>query len=497
MKTLFSFTTLFLLLVSSLAQNITLQTCLEIAGITAIGPSNATFATEAQAWQLRIKTDPAVIAYPESRDQVAATLACGREADIKMSAMSGGHSFAAFGFGDDGNLIINMSSFVDMHYNTTTELFTFGSGVRVGPGETYLWETAGRHFPHVRHAHPGLAGSMIGGGFGTTSRLWGAPMDNLVGIEYMLYNGTIVVATADTNPDLFWAAKGAGSSFGVMLSLTTKTHKPIYDTAINFTISFGKVDTATAAQAYLSAQQYVLSGAAPDEIAIRCNLPPASASDSWSWAGYYYGDAGNFTKVIAPLMATLPKTATIKATTTDFWTLELWIQPGLDAVNGGTSPPRSFYIQSLTTKTDKPLTLKLFTSLLTNIGKFNRTDLTRSGYLDLWGGSFSATLDPSSSSYSTAKNLWLIRLDGNTNPAGHPFPGDGVAYMKGLMTGFEKDLVAAGVALRGFANYRDTDLTEAEWSQRLYGAGYERLKTIKRSFDPEGYFTSNAQSIPI
>lgn len=135
----------------------------------------------------------------------------------------------------------------------------------------------------------------------------------------MLYNGTIVNANAIEHPDLFWAAKGAGSSYGVMLSLTIKTHKPAFDTAMNFTIDFGAVDTATAAQAYLSAQEYVLSGAAPDEIALRCNLPPGNINSSLLWTGYFYGDEKNFTNVIAPLMASLPKTASLTSNTTDFW----------------------------------------------------------------------------------------------------------------------------------------------------------------------------------
>lgn len=184
LNNIFSLTTLLLLPASALAQTITpLETCLESKGIPTMGPSNASFAMEAQAWQLRIKTNPAVIAKPESRDQVADTLTCGRDAKVKMSAMAAGHSFAALGLGNDGNLVINMSSFGNMSYDTKTEMLTVGSGVRIGPAAKYLWDTAKRHTPHVRHARPGLAGSMIGGGFGTTSRLWGAPMDNLVEIE--------------------------------------------------------------------------------------------------------------------------------------------------------------------------------------------------------------------------------------------------------------------------------------------------------------------------
>lgn len=69
--------------------------------------------------------------------------------------------------------------------------------------------------------------------------------------------------------------------------------------------------------------------------------------------------------------------------------------------------------------------------------------------------------------------------------------------MKGLMTPFESDLQTAKVPLKGFANYRDTQLAEEDWSARLYGKNIVGLKYIKAIVDPEGYFTSNAQSIPV
>lgn len=66
------------------------------------------------------------------------------------------------------------------------------------------------------------------------------------------------------------------------------------------------------------------------------------------------------------------------------------------------------------------------------------------------------------------------------------------------MLPFEQQLTAEGIPLRGFANYRDTALTEAEWTERLYGAdNFTKLTRIKACTDPEGLFTSNAQSIPL
>lgn len=477
------------------AQDSGLQLCLQTAGVPVIGPSNATFAFNSQAWSARIKTKPAVITIPESRDQVAAALACGREAKVKMSALCGNHSFAGFGFGNDGNLVIDMASFQDMNYDPLTELFTYGGGVRVGPGVTYLWNTAGRHIPHVRHARPGLAGSSIGAGFGSTSRLFGTPMDNIVSVEYMLSNGTIVEASADSNPDLLWAAKGAGSSFGILLSLTTKTYAPLFDTAMNFTLTFSEVSVPIAAAAYMSVQDYVLSGKAPDEIAIRCGLP-SSGFKKMSWPGFYYGDPSTFASAIAPLLATLPNTTVLTQSTFPFFTSEGFVAAGLTLPAGGSSPARSFYTQALTTTADDPFTLPLLTTLLTSLQSFNRSDLATSGFLDLWGGVVRDISD-SDSAHAHGNNLWLVRLDGNTSPATAPFPADGVEYMKNLMVPFEKALVEAEIPLRGFANYRDTALVVEEWSQRLYGDNWEKLLEVKREYDPEGWFTSNSQSIPV
>lgn len=62
---------------------------------------------------------------------------------------------------------------------------------------------------------------------------------------------------------------------------------------------------------------------------------------------------------------------------------------------------------------------------------------------------------------------------------------------------FEEQLTREGVPLRGFVNYRDTELTVEEWSSRLYAENWTGMLEIKREYDPEGIFTANSQSIPV
>lgn len=472
-----------------------LQSCLTSSGVSAISSSNASYAVEAQAWQLRFKPNPAVIVYPTTTDQVAAALKCGRDFRVKVSAMAAGHSMAALGFGFDGNLVINMASFNEITYDAATTHLKIGSGVRVGPALNKLWTTQARTFPHVRHGRVGATGSMIGSGYGTVSRFLGTPMDSLVSVEYMLYNGTIV--KADKGSDLFWAAAGAGSSFGVILSITTRTYALEFPTAIQYELAVGTGKSADASanlavgvQALLAAQTFALT-TAPNTFSLRWSITAHTAT------GQYYGNPSTFDAMVRqPLLALMPKgvNVTITSAESDFWQVEKDTTPGIDLPDGGVSPGRAFYIQALTPTADKPLTeLQATTLLNATINTFNRADLARSGFLDLWGGVSSKVKD-SDTSYAHGNNLWLIRLDGNGK--NNIFPADGVTYFKNLMTPFENSLKKSA-KLRGFANYRDTALSQAEWSQRLYGNNWAKLVRIKNAIDPEAIFTSNIQSIPL
>ncbi|KXH35945.1 FAD binding domain-containing protein [Colletotrichum simmondsii] len=483
-------------LVSAQAENkaAALQSCLTTAGVRNVISTDATWADETTGFQKRIKVDPAAISFPENKDQVALSLDCARNASTSASPLGAAHSFQAYGFGNPGSLVISMAAFNSVSFDAATNRLTYGGGTHVGPVLKYLWDNHGRHFPHVRGAHVGLAGSSIGGGYGSSSRHLGTPMDNLESVEYMLYNGTIVNAARGS--DLFWAAQGAGASYGVLLSVTTNTHKPLFDTAVNFTISGGQLDSTAAAKAVIAIQDYSLSKDCPDELALRWSLsgPP------YTGTGYFYGNPADFDTVIAPLVTALKaigSNATVAKTELPFWDMEVAVAgAGMNQPNGGTLGGRSFYTQALTITTDHPLTEAQAKTLYesTTIA-FNRTDLRKSGFLDLWGG-VSREIADADTAYAHGKNLWLIRWEANSVDA-TSYPADGTTYMKGLIKPFEDALVAGGAALRGFVNYADTELSEAEWSSRLYGSNFDRLKQLKTVYDPEGVFVNHKQAIPL
>ncbi|OTA57985.1 Glucooligosaccharide oxidase [Hypoxylon sp. EC38] len=71
----------------------------------------------------------------------------------------------------------------------------------------------------------GLLGPGLGGGHGRWQGYYGLVSDNFIKLNVVLANGTAVTASNDTNPDLFWAMKGAGHNFGIVTSFEMK----IYD----------------------------------------------------------------------------------------------------------------------------------------------------------------------------------------------------------------------------------------------------------------------------
>lgn len=70
----------------------------------------------------------------------------------------------------------------------------------------------------------GVGGYLIGGGLSFLSSQYGWASNNLVAVEMVLPNGTIIEASNSTNPDLFAAIKGGGNSFGIVTAFTVQAY---------------------------------------------------------------------------------------------------------------------------------------------------------------------------------------------------------------------------------------------------------------------------------
>lgn len=73
--------------------------------------------------------------------------------------------------------------------------------------------------------HTGIGGLTLGGGYGWLSSAYGLVIDNLLEVELVLADGSILKASETVNPDLFWAIRGAGACFGVATSFVYRAHE--------------------------------------------------------------------------------------------------------------------------------------------------------------------------------------------------------------------------------------------------------------------------------
>lgn len=145
----------------------------------------------------------------------------------------------------------------------------------------------------------GLGGHATLGGFGLDSRMWGLTLDRVVALSAVLANGTAVRATSSSHPDLFWALRGAASSFAVVTNFEFLTlSAPSVN--INWSYSYTFATAARATDAFLIAQKF--GQTAPSKLGYGIVCTPGGVV---AVRGVYYGARADFEALIAPLLASL------------------------------------------------------------------------------------------------------------------------------------------------------------------------------------------------
>lgn len=166
---------------------------------------------------------PAVIASCSSADDVSKAVGLARDEGLVVAVRSGGHSVAGKCICDDG-LLIDLSPLKTVDVDAEARTATAGGGVLWGEYDGATQEH-GLHTPGGRVTTTGVGGFTTGGGYGWTSSKYGLTCDNLISAEVVLADGSIVTASEDENPDLFWGLKGAGCNFGVVTRFTYRLYE--------------------------------------------------------------------------------------------------------------------------------------------------------------------------------------------------------------------------------------------------------------------------------
>jgi FAD/FMN-containing dehydrogenase len=180
-------------------------------------PGDPGFDDARRVWNGMISHVPAAIARPTSIDDVVAALALARAERLPVSVRGGGHNVAGLAVGD-GALVVDLSSMSYVVVDPTARRARVGGGARWGDVDAAA-QVHGLATPGGVVSDTGVAGLTLSGGLGWLRRKHGLSCDALRVATVVTADGRVVRASADQHPDLFWALRGGGGNFGVVVEL--------------------------------------------------------------------------------------------------------------------------------------------------------------------------------------------------------------------------------------------------------------------------------------
>jgi FAD/FMN-containing dehydrogenase len=328
-----------------------------------------------------------------------------------------------------------------------------------------------------RLADTGVGGLTLGGGSGWIERKYALTVDSLISAEVVTADGRLVMASADRNPDLFWALKGGGGNFGVVTGFEFALHEvgPLLYGGMMFFPIEAAVDLLKAYRGFMED--------APDEIcggaAILCAPPeefvpaPVRGKPVLAVIACYVGPVDTGERAFAPLREWGPA-------------LELLGPMPYSAVQSliapGNPPGRHHYWKAGLLGELEDEAIETFVARASDVV----SPFTASLMLPLGGAFARVPEDDTPLAYRDAK--WNYHLLGQwADPAEAE---RNVEWTRAFDTAMA-EYAEAGVYVN-FVGDPSKSALEAGFGSE----NYARLVEIKRAYDPDNVFRSNANIAP-
>lgn len=185
-------------------------------------PSSAGYDETRRIWNGMIDRRPSLIARCSGTADVVRSVAFAREHDLLVSVRGGGHNVAGNAVCDDG-LMIDLSEMRSVHVDPRLGRARAAGGATWGnfdaEAQIFGLATTGGLISDT-----GVAGLTLGGGIGWLTPSYGLACDNLVSVDIVTAEGSVVTASEDENGDLLWGLKGGGGNFGIATSFEFRVH---------------------------------------------------------------------------------------------------------------------------------------------------------------------------------------------------------------------------------------------------------------------------------
>jgi FAD/FMN-containing dehydrogenase len=173
-------------------------------------------------WNAMIDRSPDLVVRCAGAADVIRAVRFAADNHLNIAIRGGGHNIAGSAVGD-GGVLIDLSPMKSVRVDPEARRAWVGPGATLGDVDRET-QTFGLAVPTGINSTTGIAGLTLGGGFGWLTRSFGMTIDNLISADVVTAKGELVHASANENPDLFWAIRGGGGNFGVITSFEFRLH---------------------------------------------------------------------------------------------------------------------------------------------------------------------------------------------------------------------------------------------------------------------------------
>jgi FAD/FMN-containing dehydrogenase len=188
-----------------------------LRGVPVIGPGDEGWDAARQAFNTTVDQRPALIATPLNADDVAAVIRYADDVGLQVAPQRTGHNAGPLGdLGDSVLLKTDQLQGVTLDAERLT--------ARAGSGAK--WEKIvprasdiGLAALHGSTPDVSVAGYSLGGGLGWYGRKHGLAANSVTAVELVTADGELRRVDAASEPELFWALRGGGGNFGVVTAL--------------------------------------------------------------------------------------------------------------------------------------------------------------------------------------------------------------------------------------------------------------------------------------
>ena len=438
-------------------------------------PGDSEYDAARKIWNGMIDKHPAVIAQCADVRDVMTAVAFARENGLPASVRGGGHNIAGNALVDDG-VVIDLSLMKHVHVDPLARVARAGGGVTWGEFDRATQEfdlaTTGGLISTT-----GIGGFTLGGGMGWLERKHGLTCDSLIAADVVTADSRFLRASADENPDLFWALRGGGGNFGVVTEFTYKVH-PVGPTILGGMLVWPLSEAKRLLQFY---REYTAD--LPEELTTMTALvtaPPApfiplefQGKPCIAVAGCYAGSMEDGQRAIAPLREFSPPAVDL------FGEMPyVALQSMLDAMHldGHRNYWKSDYMDALDDEA-----ISVLVEGFANVP----SPMTHVDIHDLGGAIRSVGEDDTAFSHRDARYVYNI-VTAWTDPA------DDERNIT-----WTKDMWSALLPYSRGATYVNFMGSEGEERVKAsYGPKYQRLAEIKREYDPTNFFRLNQNIKP-